>query len=173
MQNNNWASGIHGDLTVVDYMQLWERVQELPLREEEDSVRWRLTANGQYSAKTAYAAFFFGRTAAPGAPLSQKLHMWLALKNRLWTADRLQRRGLQHPPVCPLCCQGAHLLVQCVVAREIWFATLQFVGLQNRTPSFPGLQPCAMVGRSLQLSTNKEEKEDQWASRFDGKIDLA
>ena len=71
-------------------------------------------------------------------PLSLKLHMWLALKNRLWTADILQKRGLPHPPQCPLCSQdtetGEHLLVQCVFAREVWHTVLQWRGLQGLTP---------------------------------------
>jgi hypothetical protein len=54
-----------------------------------------------YSAKSAYAMFFLGRTVMPGAkelwsagaPLKLKLHMWLVLKDRLWTTDRLA----QHP----------------------------------------------------------------------------
>jgi hypothetical protein len=29
-----------------------------------------------------------------------KLHMWLVLKNMLWTSDRLAKRGLQHLPFC-------------------------------------------------------------------------
>ena len=93
--NNRRVRGIRGTLTVqavVEFLELWELIQgQETEEEEEDMVSWRLTANGQYSSKSAYSAFFFGRTAAPcaaeiwsaGAPLSQKLHMWLATKNRL------------------------------------------------------------------------------------------
>lgn len=151
LQNNRWIGGIRGELTVqavVEYLELWELVQNQDLIEEEDGIRWRLTANGKYSAKSAYAATFVGRTSAPcakeiwsaGAPLTQKIHMWLAaLRNRIWTADRLARRGLQHPPRCPLCDQepedGEHLMVRCVFALEVWFAVLQQVGLQRYTPT--------------------------------------
>ena len=95
----------------------------------------------------AYNAFFLGRTREPcakelwsaGAPLQHKLHMWFVLKNRLWTADRLQRRGLQHPAVCPLCCQEAetasHLTVQCSFAREVWYGVLLPYRLHRFTPS--------------------------------------
>jgi hypothetical protein len=40
-----------------------------------------------------------------GEPLLHKLYMWFIIKGRLWTADRLQRTGLEHPAKCTLCCQ--------------------------------------------------------------------
>jgi hypothetical protein len=72
---------------------------------------WRLTSNGTYSSRSAYKLFFMGRSKVPsarelwssGAPLKHKIHMWLTLKDRLWTADRLEERGLQHPAHCALC----------------------------------------------------------------------
>jgi hypothetical protein len=74
-----------------------------------------------------------------GAPLKHKLHMWLALKDRLWTADRLEERGLQHPPRCVLCCQEAetieHLTLQCSYSREVWYGLLLPLHLQQRTPT--------------------------------------
>jgi hypothetical protein len=77
-----------------------------------DRVTWRLNSNAKYIAKSAYIMLFGGREVmsgvaelwTAGAPLKHKIHMWLALKNRLWTVDRLARRGLQHPPHCSLCC---------------------------------------------------------------------
>uniref|UniRef100_A0A0A9G816 Reverse transcriptase zinc-binding domain-containing protein n=1 Tax=Arundo donax TaxID=35708 RepID=A0A0A9G816_ARUDO len=53
-----------------------------------------------------------------------KLFLWLAIRNRCWTADRLARRGLDHPERCPLCDQMdedvQHLLTTCVFARQFW-----------------------------------------------------
>jgi hypothetical protein len=40
------------------------------------------------------------------AELGSKFFIWLALKGRIWTADRLAKRGLQHPDACPLCDQA-------------------------------------------------------------------
>ena len=49
-QNNRWVRSIRGNLTVqavVEYLELWERVHAHMLNDdEEDVVRWRLTANG-------------------------------------------------------------------------------------------------------------------------------
>jgi hypothetical protein len=100
-----------------------------------------------YSSRSAYNLFFMGRSEVPGAkelwssgaPLKHKLHMWLALKDRLWTADRLQERGLRHPPHCTLCCQEdetvEHLTLQCSYSREVWFQLLSPIHLQHFTPS--------------------------------------
>jgi len=64
----------------------------------------------QRSRKSAYNAFFLGRVRSvpwkriwkTWAPLRCKIFIWLAVKNRCWTADRLAKRGLPHPAVCPL-----------------------------------------------------------------------
>jgi hypothetical protein len=100
-----------------------------------------------YSSRSAYNLFFKGRWEVPGAtelwssgaPLKHKLHMWLALKDRLWTADRLQERGLRHPPHCTLCCQEdetvEHLTLQCSYSREVWFQLLSAIHLQHFTTS--------------------------------------
>ena len=73
------------------------------------------------------------------APPRCKFFIWLASLNRCWTADRLARRGLDHPDHCPLCDQEdetiQHILTSCVFAREIWFRVLSLVGLQQLTPS--------------------------------------
>jgi hypothetical protein len=53
--------------------------------------------------------------------------------NRCWTADKLEKRGMDHPEQCPLCDQQAetinHLLVSCVFARQVWAVLLQPVGM--------------------------------------------
>jgi hypothetical protein len=52
---------------------------------------------------------------------------------RCWTADRLRRRGLDHPEQCPICDQEMetidHFLVNCVFARNYWFKLLRKVNL--------------------------------------------
>lgn len=64
--------------------------------------------------------------------------MWLVIRERCWTADRLARRGLPHPSCCPLCDQEEeninHLLSTCVFAREFWFFLLRRIGLHSLTP---------------------------------------
>ena len=73
------------------------------------------------------------------APLRCKIFLWLAMLNRCWTADRLARRGLQHPDKCLLCDQEEetvqHILTSCVFARQVWTTVLGRVGLQHLAPT--------------------------------------
>ena len=49
---------------------------------------------------------------------------WLAIHNRIWTADRLQKRGRPNCGLCPLCKQTqettAQLFFQCRFAKRVW-----------------------------------------------------
>ncbi|KAK1664356.1 hypothetical protein QYE76_052515 [Lolium multiflorum] len=150
LQDDRWVSAIRGAPlipAIVEFMDTWERLRGINLGDGDDVVTWKLAASGEYSAKSAYNAFFVGRISAPaakelsssGAPLMHKLHMWFAVKGRLWTDDRLARRGLEHPSECPLCCQepetAAHLTVQCSYARQIWYMFLLPRRLHKFTPS--------------------------------------
>jgi hypothetical protein len=73
------------------------------------------------------------------APPRCKYFIWLASLNRCWTADRLARRGMDHPDRCPLCDQQdetvQHILVACVFPRDVWFRTLSRLELQHLTPT--------------------------------------
>ena len=112
----------------------------------EDKHIWRFSANGQYSAKTAYEGFFLGATVfrpwekiwKTWAPAKCSFFMWLVAHNKCWTADRLAKRGLPHPDRCPMCDQESetinHLLIGCSFARELWHLFLSQVGLQALSP---------------------------------------
>lgn len=67
------------------------------------------------------------------------MFIWLAILNRCWTADRLARRGMEHPERCLLCDQEEedmqHLLTKCVFSREVWFCIFNKVGMCSLTPS--------------------------------------
>jgi hypothetical protein len=58
--------------------------------------------------------------------------------NRCWIADKLTKRGLEHPEQCPLYDQKAetinHLLVSCIFARQVWAGLLQPVGMLELVP---------------------------------------
>jgi hypothetical protein len=66
------------------------------------------------------------------------MFLWLAIRNRCWTADRLAKRGLSHPDKCPLCDQLdetiQHLLTTCVVARQVWFKLFAPLNLADSVP---------------------------------------
>jgi hypothetical protein len=130
-----WVQDIAGELSiaaVVQYLKLWHAVRDINVGNGADSFTWKWTASGQFSSRTAYRAFFFGRTALPGAvevwhsfaPFKEQFHAWLALRKWCWTADRLERRGLPTHALCPLCAAEAetldHLSLRCSFAVSIW-----------------------------------------------------
>jgi hypothetical protein len=150
LNNGEWPRDIQGGLSWVgigEYLQLWDCLIEIALTDQEDRHSWRLDASGCYSSKSAYKAYFFGavtfepwrRLWKTWAPAKCKMFLWLAIRNRCWTADRLAKRGLPHPDKCPLCDQEdetiQHLLTTCVVARQVWFILLHPLELTDLVPS--------------------------------------
>jgi hypothetical protein len=115
--NNAWIAKIEGTVDfnyehVVQFVNLWTKIQTIHLVEDtKDDISWTLTTNGQYSAASAYKAQFFGAISINmnmlvwkvWAPPKTKSLAWLALKNRLWTADRLEKRRWPNCGICPLC----------------------------------------------------------------------
>jgi hypothetical protein len=150
LPNDSWVSDITGSLTLealAQYIDLWGRLQGVHLNEAvPDKFIWKWSLNQQYSASSAYRAFFLGQCGLPGAkelaktraPPSSKFFIWTALLGRCWTSDRLQRHGLQNNGPCVLCSQATetveHLLLNCVYSREIWFTLLRRVGSQHLCP---------------------------------------
>ena len=144
--NNAWISRIKLDaiLTVQhirEYIELWVALREAPLREDiQDTIVWNLTSNGEYSTSSAYKAQFFGATSTnmnklvwkAWAPPKIKFFAWLAIQNRLWTADRLEKRGWNNCGLCPLCKQtgetAAHLFTQCRYSRRLWGMIKSWLG---------------------------------------------
>jgi hypothetical protein len=112
----------------------------------EDRFIWKWTASQQYSAASAYRAFFHGQCGLPGArtlaktraPACCKFFIWLSLLDRCWTSARLQCHNLQNSGPRILCCQAdelmSHLLLQCAFSREVWFRILRVGGFQYLAP---------------------------------------
>lgn len=50
---------------LAQFVDLWHRVQEVVLTDERDEIRWNLTTNGVYSAKSAYEVQFLARVPRP------------------------------------------------------------------------------------------------------------
>ena len=115
--NRTWIRDIQGALSVqviMDYLHLWDILEEMVLIPDRDDIHyWKHTSSGHFSSKSAYRAFFTGAIAfepwkrlwRSWAPLRCKLFLWLAIRNRCWTSDRLARRGLPHLVRCSFCDQ--------------------------------------------------------------------
>lgn len=112
LNNDDWIldlQGQPGPQAVAEVLRLWNRLQDFHLTQGEVvSVSWRWEPSGRYSTKSVYLAFFTGSTRFPcakaiwkaRAPLKCKVFIWLAIRRRCWTADRLRRHGLQNQGVC-------------------------------------------------------------------------
>jgi hypothetical protein len=149
--NDSWVLDISRTLAVqgvVESAGLWMATRNVQLEVDgQDSFSWPCAANNQYSAKDTYMALCQGSirsatascTWKPWAPLKCKFFIWLALQYRVWTSDRRVRHGLQDAMVpCYICLQEVdtldHILLGCVVAREVWFRCFSLVGIQIDVP---------------------------------------
>jgi len=150
MQDHTWVRDIRSALGwrgLVEYLELWDNMAGFVLNTTDDIHHWKFEASGIYSTRSAYRNFFAGsitfepwkRLWKSWAPSKCKTFVWLAIRNRCWIADRLEKRGPPHPDRCPLCDQEEeniqHILTSCVFARQFWFEVLQPLNLSHLTPS--------------------------------------
>ena len=170
LNDRGWVANIRRNPTravLTEYLHLWplldSRTTQL-LGQEEDTVTWRWTANGKYSASSVYQALLLGRIPSP--ILSQvwktkatpkcRMHAWLLLRNKCLTADNLAKRGWPHDPICKLCFihpeTAVHLAATCSYSQQVWQEVLRKVSLPaflGPSPTIQGLQEwwktCASV----------------------------
>jgi hypothetical protein len=108
LSNNRWIQDLHfnhDDFSAAhihEYCQLWSEVNQLRLvHNTSDLIKWKFTMSGQYTAQSTYQAQFYGVTrmnfnsiiCGAWVPPKCKFFSWLAVQNKVWTADRLARRG--------------------------------------------------------------------------------
>ena len=61
--NQNWTRGLWRMQSVdqmASFMELWVIVQAVQLSDGQDTISWRWTSDGAYTAKSAYSAQFLG-----------------------------------------------------------------------------------------------------------------
>jgi hypothetical protein len=123
-------------------------LDEVTLNEEDqDKIRWRFEASGEYSASSAYLIQFEGAITSDIAPMiwegwapgKCRFFLWTAELNRILTADALQRRGWENEYFCQLCFRNLetplHLLVECPWTRQIWVKIAQLYHLPSLNPT--------------------------------------
>jgi hypothetical protein len=124
--NLSFEDGI--DVThIMEFSNLWTKIQEIHLTDELDSITWILFATGTYSSSTAYIAqftatptsFMVSAVWANWAPPKCKTFAWLMLPNKVWTLDRLLRRGW---PNCGL-------IFKCRYSIRVWNGLRDWLGL--------------------------------------------
>ena len=139
---------------ISQFLQLWEIIQGITLYPDiEDTITWTISTSGVYSAKSAYKAQFLGASSFPftavvwntWAPPKCSFFAWLAVQNRLWTADRLAIRGWPHQPVCQLCRNqpetGRHMLFECRYSKRIWTDVSAWINCPTLLQSLAATKP--------------------------------
>jgi hypothetical protein len=136
IKGNNWIRSIarlNTPIQLSQYLEIWDVIATLQLTPDQpDTISWTLTADGKYSASSAYHAQFVGshpRFVAQkiwnaSAKPKCKLFAWLALHGNLLTADMLVVRGWPHDSACRLCLSAletaTHLCKDCPFTMVIW-----------------------------------------------------
>jgi len=117
---------------MANFISLWDLVQNVQLTNEQDAIRWKWTAHGEYTTKSAYNIQFTGSLSPFGsssiwkaeAEGKHKFFAWLLVQSKLLTADNLNKRHWPCDPVCSLCSQeqetAEHLILHCCFAKEVW-----------------------------------------------------
>ena len=117
---------------LAEFVNLWHKVQQIQLTDQEDTIRWKWTSTGKYSARSVYLMQFQGSHSeiatqqlwSAKAEGKQKLHAWTALQGKVLTADALIKRNWPCNTMCPLCDQEdetiAHITINCSYAKQVW-----------------------------------------------------
>ena len=87
--------------------QLWEAMQAITFQDDTtDSLRWKWTASGEYTAASAHHILFQGSNDnsviwRAKAASRAKAFAWILLKGKCLTADNLAKRQIPHDPLRP------------------------------------------------------------------------
>jgi hypothetical protein len=96
LDNRVWVQDIRGGLSLnglIEFLKLWDALLNFTLTNDDDQHHWKHDISGSFSSKSAYKSW---------APEKCKMFLWLAIKDKCWTADQLTKRGLPHPDKCLL-----------------------------------------------------------------------
>jgi hypothetical protein len=129
---------------LIDFVGLWSLIKEVHLIEgSKDDITWKFTNFGEYTAASAYKAqsegmvnyFMMEAVWKNWAPPKCKLFVWLILHNRVWTADRLQKRVWPNCENCQLCKRepktASHNFLKCRYSLRIRNSIIQWLGLSS------------------------------------------
>ncbi|CAM0909118.1 unnamed protein product [Alopecurus aequalis] len=140
LANNRWIGCIKplpSTSVFTEYLHLADMLHATVLTPDtQDSIVWRWTANGKYSARSAYS--FLCQTFISSnfpmliwntkTPPKQQVFAYLAIQNRCLTADMLRKKSIAHNPICAMCRilpeTAVHLLAECSMARQVWTQVL-------------------------------------------------
>jgi hypothetical protein len=130
-------------------------------------------ANGEYNAKSAYAAQFAGSYAdyewnkVWQAKVEEKCKFfyWLFIQNKVWTADGITIHGGTTNTVCQLYYTQPesllHMLAQCSYSKMIWTSLSAWMGTNLQPP--PPNTNIRLGGATWQQKGFKEHKRTEEA----------
>lgn len=146
MENLNWIRNLQdlNSQTLLDeFTLLYAALSTITLTNERDRIIWRWTANGEYSASSAYEVQFYGAMnmfpvgtlwTAKTEPKC-KFFAWLALHGKAQTADNLVKKSYPCNPICALCyCMeetADHILSQCNFTEAAWCELAELIQPPN------------------------------------------
>lgn len=155
IMNHNWTRGLWRMSTIeemAEFIVLWDLVQGISLTDSADSIIWRWTAQGEYTAKSAYELQFKGTYCSFAAQYVWKAQVegkhrffaWLLLQSKILTADRLLARNWPCNPICPLCLghleSALHICLLCPFADQVWQSVHAWTHGLAPLPSIDDLQ---------------------------------
>lgn len=135
IRNFNWIRNlgeINTPTLLEEYMLLFMALSTVELTNNRDTISWRWTRSGQYTVASAYEIQFKGAiTLFPARDLWSaavepkcRFFAWLAMHDRVLTADNLAKRNWPHNEFCILCLAvnetTDHLLTQCNYTEALW-----------------------------------------------------
>ena len=114
LSNGNWMRSLQNINTqqqLTEFVDLWTILLDIELQTRPDSIRWRWTTSGIYSAASAYHCQFVGchppfetnKVWTAHAEPKCKFFAWVVAHEKIWTSDNLAKRGWPHSPICKLC----------------------------------------------------------------------
>ncbi|KAL6597426.1 hypothetical protein ACP70R_046866 [Stipagrostis hirtigluma subsp. patula] len=129
MRSKAWMRGLQrmsNNREIRQFVDIWRDTSSVQLGDQPDEIRWRFGQRGVYSSKSAYEVQFVGAqveldwTVLWRVKTEPKCNFfcWLLVQNKLWTSDRILRRGGQANRTCSL----------------IWDRMSTMTGFNLRTP---------------------------------------
>jgi hypothetical protein len=145
LQDNKWIGHISPVVSAVelhDYVLIWELVHRIQLVEGmEDSIVWRWTADGEYTAQSAYRIQFQGTFSKLNlspvwkarAEAKCRFFAWTLLHKKILTANNLIKRHWPNDSICKLCTAEhetpIHLCKDCDFTKQVAVTALNAVAV--------------------------------------------
>lgn len=151
LTGNRWITDVDynlSELLIAEFVLLWGRLEGFQLNQlQEDKITWAHTSDGCYTARSAYELQFMGSIASATAqvtwrtkaPPKCRFFVWLMVKNRIWTAARLQLREWPNDYFCQLCWRNlettSHLFQDCCFTKLIWEKVSNWISATAMSPA--------------------------------------